>query len=823
MRTWRDYQRLKCRDWRRDHRTKQSPGGRQQASKDIQSELRQVERLLKFNPKNTELLAQKQKLLGDQVATTRDKLDRLRQVQGQINEQFKKGEISEGQYRAFQREIIETESKLKNFEKQLKSTQDRSKEFADRMGEVSEKLQKAGKAFAPVSAAAGAVSTGLVGLAVNAGRVADDLNTLTVVTGLSTETLQKFKYAEDVIDVSTETLAKSLARLTRRMGDAQYGTERTNQAFDKLGVNIYDTSGSLRDSEDVFHDVIDALGKIEGQAERDAVSMELFGRSAQELNPLILGGADALKKMGDEAERAGLIMSQETLDAINEFNDEIDILKATASATFAQMGATIGQALLPALKSLAERLKGVLAWVRSLDERTLVIITTVGALVAAITPLLLVAAKITAAVKVLVPLFLSLKAAIAGFSAPVLATVAAVAALAAVAVEVYRNWEQVKTALSATWDLLKAKASQMTINISIAFEKMRGKVLEIVGEIMEKLSAMEDLPFGIGEKFAGMKDSISDSVGESAERLAELEKAAEENAKTIEMSTEGTKAAFRNLGQAVADDVKGLISAFQGQTEAITEQTETATNQEKKQTAAVSEETQKRIQLWNEEARKRNEINRLAREEEIKQDEIAAEKIQQILDKRTAYEDQWNQRLLQMRDQYQLSQAKSEEEALAIRMQQLQKQREAEIKNAESIGADVYAIKQYYDLKERELLNQKDEAYKQSFINTANAMGSFFQSVVSGEKSFKDAMKGMIISFISALQQQTIAAQAAGVATAWAQAPATFGASLAWIGKIASAIGPALVAFEGAKAAVAALAEGGKVTAPTVALIGEGA
>lgn len=387
-------------------------------SRDIQSELRQVDRLLKFDPKNTELLAQKQKLLAAQVEATREKLDRLRQVQGQINEQFQKGEISEGQYRAFQREIVETENKLKNFEKQLKNTQDRSKDFAERMGELSQKLESIGKAFAPVSAAAGTVSAGLIGLAVNAGKTADDLNTLSKVTGLSAQTLQKFKYAEDVIDVSTETLASSLARLTKRMGDAQYGTERTNQAFKKLGINIYDTNGRLRNSEDVFYDVIAALGKIESQAERDAVSMDLFGRSAQDLNPLILGGADALKQMGDEAERAGLIMSQEALDAINEFNDEIDILKATAGATFTQLGATIGKALMPELQKLADKLKDVLAWVRSLDEGTLKTIVTVTGLVAAITPLTLVAAKVVSAIKVLAPL-------IAGLASPAgLATMA---------------------------------------------------------------------------------------------------------------------------------------------------------------------------------------------------------------------------------------------------------------------------------------------------------------------------------------------------------------------------------------------------------------
>src|SRR5690554_4422177 len=83
-------------------------------SRDIQRELKQVDRLLKFNPGNTELIAQKQKLLGDQVEATREKLNRLKQAQEQVNEAFQRGEISEEQYRAFQRELIETESKLKH-------------------------------------------------------------------------------------------------------------------------------------------------------------------------------------------------------------------------------------------------------------------------------------------------------------------------------------------------------------------------------------------------------------------------------------------------------------------------------------------------------------------------------------------------------------------------------------------------------------------------------------------------------------------------------------------------------------------------------------
>lgn len=91
-------------------------------SRDIQSELRQVEKLLKLDPTNTDLLAQKQKLLGDAVNNTREKLDRLKSVQEQVNQQFAKGEISEGQYRAFQREVAKTEAELKKMDGQLDET-----------------------------------------------------------------------------------------------------------------------------------------------------------------------------------------------------------------------------------------------------------------------------------------------------------------------------------------------------------------------------------------------------------------------------------------------------------------------------------------------------------------------------------------------------------------------------------------------------------------------------------------------------------------------------------------------------------------------------
>ena len=88
----------------------------QSKSKSLATELRQVEKLLKFDPKNTELLAQKQKLLKESISQTKEKLDILKESEAQVQKQFERGEVSEEQYRALQREIASTESYLKNLE-----------------------------------------------------------------------------------------------------------------------------------------------------------------------------------------------------------------------------------------------------------------------------------------------------------------------------------------------------------------------------------------------------------------------------------------------------------------------------------------------------------------------------------------------------------------------------------------------------------------------------------------------------------------------------------------------------------------------------------
>jgi phage-related protein len=136
-----------------------------QKSKDIQSELKQVERLLKFDPSNTELLAQKQQLLSKAVENTSEKLNRLKSVQQQVADQFARGEISEGQYRAFQREIAKTEQELRQLQDRLQETdsviEKQSSSWSklqERLNGVGQRLQEVGNRMKGMTASLGAIA-----------------------------------------------------------------------------------------------------------------------------------------------------------------------------------------------------------------------------------------------------------------------------------------------------------------------------------------------------------------------------------------------------------------------------------------------------------------------------------------------------------------------------------------------------------------------------------------------------------------------------------------------------------------------------------------
>jgi hypothetical protein len=203
-----------------------------------------------------------------------------------------------------------------------------------------------GLAGAAVGAAAG-----LSKLVMSAADTAGDLVDMSLKTGIGVETLQELKYVGEQTGTSLESITGSMTKLKRAMGDV--GTNKAMaENFEKLGVSVYDANGNLRKSEDVFNDTIAALGQMTNETERDSLAMDIFGRSAVELNPLIKAGADGIAALTAEAHTMGAVMGEDAVFGLEGFGDSVASLKAGFEGIVAQ----VGSAVLPIFVELINKL-----------------------------------------------------------------------------------------------------------------------------------------------------------------------------------------------------------------------------------------------------------------------------------------------------------------------------------------------------------------------------------------------------------------------------------------------------------------------------------
>lgn len=203
--------------------------------------------------------------------------------------------------------------------------------------------------FAAVSAAAVAAGKALVDMAVEGAAYADTVLTESVVTGIATDKLQEYMYAAELVDVSTEALTNSMAKQIKSMKSVQDGSKTMSAAYEALGISVTDSNGHLRDSDTVYWELIDSLGKVENETERDALAMQVLGKSAQELNPLIEAGADRMKELGQQAQAAGYVLSDEMLAAYGALDDNLQTLKVNVQGA----KNALGTVLLPVLAELS--------------------------------------------------------------------------------------------------------------------------------------------------------------------------------------------------------------------------------------------------------------------------------------------------------------------------------------------------------------------------------------------------------------------------------------------------------------------------------------
>lgn len=469
-------------------------------TRNIDKELKQVNNALKFNPTNVDLWRQKQQLLNDKVSETSKRLDALKQAQKEMDAQGVDKASSE--YRELQREIITTESKLSNFNTQLREVGNANlKALSEQFKSIGSSLESAGQAMIPFSAAGAAAAAGIGTLAYKSGTAADDVNTLSKVTGIATDELQKYGYAADLVDVSVESVAKANKKLAKNAYSAANGSKSQAAAFEAIGVSVTDSNGQLRDSEDIFQDVLKSLGQMTNETERDAIAQQLMGKSAAELNPLIEDGGETYKMVADTLKKYNLdYVDQATLDKANQFNDSLDTMKLIGQVALSQVGSQLAGYLAPALEQVVDLVGKFANWISKLDPEVLTIIATIGGVLAVVAPLLITLGKVATGISAIINVVNLAGGAIGALSAgPLLGVVAVVAAVVAAGILLYKNWDKIKATaealgakLKSIWNTIKTATVTAWNNVKTAittpFTNAKNTISNLIDTVKTKVS-----------------------------------------------------------------------------------------------------------------------------------------------------------------------------------------------------------------------------------------------------------------------------------------------------------------------------------------------
>lgn len=314
-------------------------------NKDIRvlgSEMKKVSADFNANGASLEALTSKQDVYEKQAAELTNKiklmsaaLDNAKNTFGENSDKVKDWEIklnnAQAELYKTEKNVKDTKEEIDKFGKEVDEAGDKTEKAADQAG-LLKKIFAGGMLANVASDALRAVVSKLKDLAREAFDTADNLKKMSDVTGRSVEELQQLQYVGDDVGVSLDTITSAQSKFTRAMGEAQKGTKNQLEAFEKLGVEYQNADGTLRNSTIVMYEAFNALGKMGNETERDALALELMGRSAMELNPLIKAGSEELYRLSTEAKNAGAVMSEDAVNALDAAGDALDHVKQSAMA-----------------------------------------------------------------------------------------------------------------------------------------------------------------------------------------------------------------------------------------------------------------------------------------------------------------------------------------------------------------------------------------------------------------------------------------------------------------------------------------------------------
>lgn len=359
-----------------------------QGNRVLASEMKLLQEQYKGSEGSMEALRAKSDVLERQLLQQKDKVQTLREAlknaatqSGESRKQTQNWQIqlnnAEREQVKLERVLEETNKALDNQGQEVREDAKEMTGLGDTVDQVADKLgihiPDAAKnalngidgfsvaSVAQMAAVAGAVAgvikvmSELHQLTLEAAAKADALLTQSAQTGLDVELLQELEYASNFLDF--EGIDQSLVKLTNSMDKAREGAAAQSAAFETLGVSVIETDGSLRNNYDTFLDVIDALGQVQNDTERDTLANDLFGKSYSELKPLIQAGTAELKKYTDAAKENGHVLTESQVKILGEVDDAHQELQATIEATKNKIAVEFAPASKAAMDTFSNAIK----------------------------------------------------------------------------------------------------------------------------------------------------------------------------------------------------------------------------------------------------------------------------------------------------------------------------------------------------------------------------------------------------------------------------------------------------------------------------------
>lgn len=236
-------------------------------------------------------------------------------------------------------------------DKSIDTTTEKAEKSSSKVGSAFSTIAKGAVAMGTaVVAGASAIGGAAYKMASDTASAADNVDKMSQKIGISRESYQEWDYIMSQCGMDVDKLQTGVKTLTAKMSEAAEGNATAAAAFDKLGLSVTNTDGSLKSQEQMFNETIAALQGMKNETERAALATELFGKAGVEMAPLLNSGAESIEQLRQKAHELGMVMSDETIDSGVKFTDTMDTIKRSLGGMINTLGGTV----MPIVQSVLE-------------------------------------------------------------------------------------------------------------------------------------------------------------------------------------------------------------------------------------------------------------------------------------------------------------------------------------------------------------------------------------------------------------------------------------------------------------------------------------